>query len=157
GIGQGFSLFFDNIGKHLLVGLLEWLLSGLKDVNITVEVPKELSPRSVVVFFLQLLGISWARIRKLLVEQLGEKTVALIDKTAGVIYRLATRGISGIFEDIKKMIEPQTIVDAIVDAAIRYISETLIVKVAQKIILMLNPAGAILAALEAIYRVLKWV
>ena len=62
GIGQGFSQFFDNIGKHLLVGLLEWLLSGLKEENITVEMPKELSLSAASsVFFLQLLGISWAR------------------------------------------------------------------------------------------------
>ena len=134
GIGRGFSQFFGNIGRHLLAGLLEWLLSGLRQEKITVDVPRELSLRNIVVFCLQLLGISWARIRKLLVEQLGEKPVAIIEKTAGVIYTLATRGISGIFEDIKRMIEPKTIVDAIVDAAIRYISETLIVKVAQKII-----------------------
>ncbi|WP_433797905.1 phage tail protein [Actinoplanes sp. CA-252034] len=157
GIGQGFQLFFDNVGKHLITGLLEWLLSGLKQEGITIEIPKEISLRSVVVFCLQLLGVSWARIRKLLVEQLGEKPVAIIEKTAGVIYAVATKGLDGIFEDIQKMLDPKTIVDAIVDAAIRFISETLIVKVAQKIIMLLNPAGAILAALEAIYRVLKWV
>jgi hypothetical protein len=157
GIAEGFSLFFHNIGKHLLEGLLEWLLSGLKKEGISIEVPKELTLRNVVVFCLELLGISWGRIRKLLVEQLGEKAVGIIEKGAGVIYTLATKGLAGIFEDIKKMMDPQTIVDAIVDAAIRFISENLMVKVAQKIILMLNPAGAILAALEAIYRVLKWV
>ena len=39
----------------------------------------------------------------------------------------------------------------------KYIAETLIVKVAVKVLAMLNPAGAILAAIEAIYRVLKWI
>jgi hypothetical protein len=157
GVGQGFQLFFDNIGRHLLQGLLEWLFSGLKDEGISIEIPKEISLRSVVTFALQLLGISWARIRKLLVEQLGEKPVAIMEKAAGIIYTLATRGIEGILDDIKQMLDPQTIIDAILDAAIKYVTETLIVKVAQKIIMMLNPAGAILAAIEAIYRVLKWV
>ena len=157
GISDGFGLFFKNIGKHLIEGLLEWLLSGLKAEGITIEVPKELSLKNVVVFCLQLLGISWMRIRKLLVVELGEKAVAVIEKTAGAIYSLATKGLDGIFEDVKKLMDPKTIIDTIVDAAIRFISETLIVKVAQKIIMMLNPAGAILAALEAIYRVLKWI
>lgn len=157
GIADGFALFFDRIGKHLLEGLLEWLLSGLKQEGIAIEVPKELSLRNVVVFFLQLLGISWARIRTLLVEQLGEKSVALIEKSAGVIHTLAKKGLGGIFEDVKKLLEPKAIIDAIVDAAMKYIAEALIIKVAQKIILMLNPVGAILAALEAIYRVLKWI
>ena len=157
GVSKGFSLFFDNIGKHLLEGLIEWLLSGLKDEGISIEIPKEFSLKSVVGFFLQLLGISWARIRKLLVEQLGEKAVMVIEKSAGIIYTLATKGLSGIVDDIKQFLDPQTIVDTIVDVAVKYIAETLIVKVAVKLLAMLNPAGAILAAIEAIYRVLKWI
>jgi len=157
GIGQGFSQFFDNIGRHLLEGLLEWLLSGLKDEGISIEIPKEFSVKSVIGFFLQLLGISWIRIRKLLVEQLGEKAVAAIEKTAGIISTLATKGISGILDDIKQFLDPKNIVDTIVDVAVKYIAETLIVKVAVKVLAMLNPAGAILAAIEAIYRVLKWI
>jgi uncharacterized protein DUF4157/DNA/RNA non-specific endonuclease len=157
GISQGFSQFFDNIGQHLLEGLLEWLLSGLKDEGISIEIPKEFSVKSVIGFFLQLLGISWIRIRKLLVEQLGEKAVAVIEKTAGVIATLVTKGISGILDDIKQFLDPKNIVDTIVDVAVKYITETLIVKVAVKVLAMLNPAGAILAAIEAIYRVLKWI
>ena len=157
GVSKGFSLFFDNIGKHLLEGLIEWLLSGLKDEGISIEIPKEFSLKSVVGFFLQLLGISWARIRKLLVEQLGEKAVMVLEKSAGIIYTLATKGLSGILDDIKQFLDPKTIVDTIVDVAVKYIAETLIVKVATKLLAMLNPAGAILAAIEAIYRVLKWI
>ncbi len=157
GVSKGFSLFFDNIGKHLLEGLIEWLLSGLKDEGISIEIPKEFSVKSVVGFFLQLLGISWARIRKLLVEQLGEKAVMVVEKSAGIIYTLATKGLSGIVDDIKQFLDPKTIVDTIVDVAVKYIAETLIVKVAVKLLAMLNPAGAILAVIEAIYRVLKWI
>jgi hypothetical protein len=157
GVGKGFSQFFDNIEKHLLQGMLEWLLSGLKNEGISVQIPKELSLKSAVSFFLELMGITWPRIRKLLVEQLGEKPVAYMEKAAGVIATLASKGISGIIDDIKHMLEPKTIVDAILDMAVKFLVETLIVKVAQRIILMLNPAGAILAAIEAIYRVLKWI
>lgn len=157
GIGQGFSRFFDNIGRHLVEGLLEWLLSGLKNEGISIEIPKEFSVKSVIGFFLQLLGISWIRIRKLLVEQLGEKAVAAIEKTAGIIATLATKGIGGIIDDIKQFLDPKKIVDTIVDVAVKYITETLIVKVTVKVLAMLNPVGAILAAIEAIYRVLKWI
>ena len=157
GVAKGFSQFFDNIGRHLLEGLLEWLLSGLKDEGISIEIPKEFSVKSVIGFFLQLLGISWSRIRKLLVEQLGEKPVAVMEKTAGIIATLATKGISEILDDIKQFLDPKNIVDTIVDVAVKYIAETLIVKVAVKVLAMLNPAGAVLAAIEAIYRVLKWI
>jgi hypothetical protein len=158
GVGAGFSLFFHNIGKHLLEGLLDWLLSGLQQEGITIEIPRDPTDlRAVIGFFLQLLGISWARIRKLLVAELGEKAVALIEKSVRVIQLLATKGIAGILDDIKAMLDPKTIIDNIIQTAVSFIVERLIVKVAEKILLMLNPVGAILAAIEAIYRVLKWV
>jgi hypothetical protein len=157
GIGQGFQQFFDNIGQHLIKGMLEWLLSGMKDAGLSVAVPRDFSMRSVVMFFLDLLGISWPRIRMLLVEQLGEKTVAILETAGGAIAAVMTKGLSGIWEEIQQMLEPKVIIDAIIDAAIKYITETVIVKVAARIIAMLNPAGAILAAVEAIYRVLKWI
>ncbi len=53
GVAKGFSLFFDNIGIHLVTGLLEWLLSGLKDEGIPIQVPKEFSVKSVIGFFLE--------------------------------------------------------------------------------------------------------
>jgi hypothetical protein len=158
GVGAGFTLFFHNIGKHLLEGLLDWLLSGLEQEGITIEVPRDPTDlRSVIGFFLQLLGISWARIRKLLVAELGEKAVALIEKSVRVIQLLAAKGIPGILDEIKAMLDPKTIIDNIIQTAISFIVERLIVKVTVKILLMLNPVGAILAAIEAVYRVLKWV
>src|SRR5262245_18148926 len=49
------------------------------------------------------------------------------------------------------------ILDAIRDAVIQYVMQAIITRVAARIIMMLNPAGAILQAIEAIYRVIKWV
>ncbi len=157
GVGAGFTLFFDKIGTHLFEGLLEWLLDGLRQAGIGIEIPREITPRSALGFFLELLGISWARIRKILVAELGEQSVALIEKSVRVIQTLATKGISGIIDDIKAMLDPKAIIDNIIHAAVRFITERLIVQVAKKILLMLNPVGAILAAIEAVYRVLKWI
>jgi hypothetical protein len=157
GVGDGFGLFFEHIGRHLLEGLLTWLLSGLEQEGINVEVPHELTVRNVVVFFLELLGISWARIRKILVNELGEKPVALIEKSVRVIDALRTKGLAGIIDDVKAMLDPKTIIDTIISTAIRFVTENLIVAVAKKIVLLLNPVGAILAAIQAIYEALKWV
>ena len=33
-VGQGFQNFFDNIGTHLMKGMLDWLLGGLSDVGV---------------------------------------------------------------------------------------------------------------------------
>ena len=158
GIGDGFGLFFAHIGRHLLEGLIKWLLSGLEKEGIAIQVPQELTAWNVVVFFLDLLGISWARIRKILVKELGgEQPVVLIEKTVRVIATLKDRGISGVIDDIKAMFDPKTIIDTIISTAIRFVTENLIFAVAKKLVLLLNPIGAILAAIQAIYEALKWV
>ena len=60
---QGFQQFFDNIGQHLLQGLLDWLFSAMGSVGVTI--PTDFSLRSIITFFLQLMGITWPRIRRL--------------------------------------------------------------------------------------------
>lgn len=157
GIGKGFSQFFDNFGKHLLTGFLDWLFSALRKDGAGLEVPADLSAKSIIKFVLQLLGISWPRVRKLLVEQLGEKTVTVLEKSAGIIATLVTEGIEGLTKLIKDRLDPKTIIDAMIDAGIRYLVDTVATKVAVKILSMLNPAGAIFQAITLIYDVLKWV
>jgi hypothetical protein len=152
---KGFSQFFDNIGKHLMKGLIEWLFSKMNEVN--VEPPKDLSLNSILTFFLQVMGITWARIRKLLAKHLGEENVAVAEKAFELIKTLIELGPSGIVELIKDKLDPKSLLDTVLEAAIDFMIEAIIKKVTVRIIAMLNPVGAILQAIEAIYRVVKWV
>jgi hypothetical protein len=154
-IGQGFQQFFDNFGKHLLQGFLDWLLSGMKSVGVTI--PKDLSLKSVITFFLQLMGITWARIRKLLVKHIGEKNVGLIEKAFSVVAKLIELGPKGLFDLLESYLDPNKIMKTVIDAGIKFLIEALIKQVTARIILLFNPVGAIAQAVEAIYRVLKWV
>jgi Domain of unknown function (DUF4157) len=153
GIGQGFSRFFDNFAEHMIRGFLSWLLGDLKDV----QIPKEISVKSIISFFLQLMGITWPNIRKILAEKIGEKNVALIEKVYSLISMLVEQGPQGIYEMIKEKLDPQSIVDQVVQMAVDYMVTAIAKQVAVRIALLFNPAGAILQAIEAIYRVLKWV
>lgn len=153
GIGQGFSLFFDNFGSHLIRGFLTWLLGDLKDV----QVPKDLSLKSIVTFFLQIMGITWPNIRKIIAKKIGEKNVALIEKVYSLVSLLMEKGPEGIFEMIKEKLNPQAIVDQVVQMAVEFMVTAIAKQVAARLLLLFNPAGAILQAIEAIYRVLKWV
>ena len=154
-LAQGFRQFFDRIGTHLLNGLMRWLFRGLGSVGVTI--PSEISTRSVVTFFLQLLGISWPRIRQILARHVGEGNIALLEQAWSLVSTLMERGPDGIFEMIREQLDPQAIFDAILDAAIQYLTQALITRVTARILMMFNPAGAILQAIEAIYRVLKWI
>ena len=58
---------------------------------------------------------------------------------------------------IKEKLDPQSIVDQVIQLAVDFMVSAIIKAVTARIILLFNPAGAIFQALEAIYRVLKWI
>jgi Domain of unknown function (DUF4157) len=153
GIGQGFSQFFDHFGTWLIKGFLTWLLGDLKGV----EIPKDLSLKSIATFFLQLMGITWPNIRKILVDKIGAKNVALIEKVYSLVSLLIEKGPAGIYEMIKDQLDPQTLVDQVVDMAVNFMVTAIAKQVAVRLLMLFNPVGAILEAIEAIYHVLKWV
>ncbi len=155
GIGQGFQQFFDNFPAHLLQGFFDWLFAGLGSVG--VQLPADFSLKSIITFILQLLGLTWARIREILVRHIGEENVALIEKAWELVTTLIEQGPEGIFEMIKEQLDPAQILSQILDAAIQYVVETLIKQVTVRVIALFNPAGAIVQAIELIYKVLKWV
>lgn len=152
---QGFTQFFDNIGTHLLQGLLDWLFSGLGSVG--VQLPPDFSLSSIVTFFLQLMGLTWDNIREILARHIGEENVALLERAYEIIQVLIEQGPSGILEMIREQLDPSVILQTVMDAAIEMVIEALITQATVRILGMLNPAGAILQAIDAIYRVVKWV
>lgn len=155
GLGQGFSQFFDHILSHLLKGFISWLTGSLSDVG--VQLPKDLSLKSIMTFLLQLMGITWPRIRKILTKHVGEKNVALLEKVYSLVSFLIEKGPEGIYELIKEKLDPQAIVDQVVNLAVDFMISAVVKAVSVRILMLFNPVGAILQALEAIYRVLKWI
>ena len=154
-LGQGFQQFFDNFADHILGGFFDWLFSGLGAVG--VNIPSDFSLKSIITFFLELMGITWPNIRELLARHIGEENVALIEQAYELIANLIEMGPEGIFEMIKEQLNPQSILDMVVDAAIEFMMDALIAAVTPRVIAMFNPAGAIVQAIEVVFRILSWV
>lgn len=154
-MSRGFRQFFDGISGHLLKSFVGWLCSSLGDVG--VQIPTDASPRSIITFLLQLMGIGWARIRHLIARHIGEDNLSLIETAYEFITTLAEKGPEGIFELIKDLLDPRPIIDMVIQMAVGQLIEVLITRVAARILLMFNPAGAVAQAIEAIYRVLAWI
>lgn len=154
-VKAGFTRFFDNFGANLLEGLLNWLFSGLGKMGI--KVPKSFGLKQVITFFLQIMGISWARIRKLLAKHIGEKNVAAIEKAYQMVALLIEKGPAGIYEMIKDKLNPQNLLDMVLEMAKDFIVELLVKKAVEAIVKLTNPAGAIYTAIESIYKVLAWI
>lgn len=154
-IGQGFQRFFDHFTTHILGGFFDWLFSGLGAVG--VNIPRDLSPRSLITFFLELMGITWQRIRALLVRLIGERNVALIEQAVELLGNLIAMGPSGLFEMIKERLNPRDMIRQVIQAGVEFLVEALITRIAARLLMMFNPAGAIVQAIEVIYRILDWI
>ncbi|MGH3706149.1 MAG: hypothetical protein ACRDT9_16050, partial [Agromyces sp.] len=154
GVREGFQAFFDHFPGHLAAGFWEWMFSGLKD---RIAPPKDASPMSILSVLLQIMGLTWPRIRVLLVTHIGEKNVALIEKAWSIVTQLIQLGPDGVVQLVKDKLEPGAIVQAVLDAAIEFLVEKLVKSVALRIIGMLNPAGAVLQAIMLVYDVLNWI
>lgn len=154
GVKQGFQQFFDNFGSHVLHGFWDWLFSGLET---PIPMPRDFSPGSLFSFALQLMGITWPRVREILVRHVGPTAVEVIEAAWQLISVLIERGPEGIVEMIKEQLTPENIVNTILEAAVEYLMETLIQQVVVRVIGMLNPAGAIAQAIDLIYQVCSWI
>jgi hypothetical protein len=155
GVGQGFQQFFHNLPVHLGQALFQWLFSKLGEAG--VQMPADFSIKSILTLVLEIMGITWARIKMILAKHIGPQGAEILDQAIKLITVLMEKGPQGVFEMIKEQLDPSMIIDAIKDAAIQYVMQTIVTRVAARILMMLNPAGAILQAIEAIYRVIKWV
>ena len=154
-VGQGFQNFFDGFFGHLMTGFITWLFSAMGTVG--VELPQDSSLKSIITFFLQLMGLTWPNIREILVRHIGEENVELIEKAYELLALLIEEGPGGIFEMIKEKLDPAAILNTIIEAAVNFMVETIVAVASVRILGLFNPAGAILQAIEAIYKVLKWI
>lgn len=154
GVKQGFQQFFDNFGTHVLKGFWTWLFSRL---DVPVPMPTDLSPGSLFTFALQLMGITWPRVREILVRHVGAQNVEIIEAAWQLISVLIEKGPAGLVDMVKEQLTPEVIVQTILEAAVEYLIETLIQQVIVRVIGLLNPAGAVLQALDLIYQVCSWI
>jgi hypothetical protein len=164
GIKQGFIQFFDNILKHLMSGLANWLFGSLGSIGI--QMPPDLSFKSILKLVLQILGISiehiMERVWLKLTEQIGAEKVAKIKK--------AIDKLTGIWSFVKELIEkgPVAIVDLIaeklsnlwtmvLDAAKGWIMDKVITQVTTKLLSLLDPTGimAVINSVIAIYKAIQ--
>ncbi|MBS1744754.1 MAG: DUF4157 domain-containing protein [Bacteroidetes bacterium] len=161
-IKQGFVQFFANIGRHLLNGLVGWLLNELRDAN--VPAPTDFSLRGIISWVLQVLGISMEAIWQKLAAnpKIGPEKVArirsMIDRLEGIwtfIRDVQQRGIVAIWDKIKEQLS--NLWNVVLDAIKNWIIEKIITQVTVKLLGMLDPTGimAVINSAIAIYRAVQ--
>jgi hypothetical protein len=157
---QGFILFFDNIGTHLITGLMDWLLGTVEDAGI--KVPSEITPMSIFNMILDILGISVERIWEKIKKKLGPEKTAKLEKIISVatgvwkfVNDVMTRGPIAIWDYIKEKLE--NLQQIVFDAAKGWIMTKVIQEVTIKLLSLLDPTGimAVVNSFIAFFRAVQ--
>ncbi|MCM8593866.1 hypothetical protein [Accumulibacter sp.] len=149
----GFNAFVGNIWTHLKAGFMAWLFGSLAAMGITL--PSDLSLPSILKLVLDVLGITYEKMRAKAVRLIGERAVGAIEKVVEYVRELITGGPAKLWEKIKEDLGnlKQMVIDAIQD----WLITTIIKQAVAKVVSMFNPAGAIVQAVIAIYNVVMFV
>jgi hypothetical protein len=143
----GLNQFAKNIWEHLKQGLIAWLVGGLEGAGLVL--PKVWDLKGILDLVLQILGITYAKVRAKLVKVLGEDTVAMLEKTFDFLKVLVTEGPAAAWQKIVEAIGGlwDMVIGGIKDWAVTKIVTAAITK----LVTMFNPAGAIIQAIIATY------
>jgi hypothetical protein len=149
----GFNAFVANIWTHLKAGFIKWLFGSLAGMGITL--PTDLSLPSILKLVLDVLGITYDKMRAKAVRILGERAVGLIEKACEYIKELVTGGPAKLWEKVKE--DLGNLKEMVIDAIQDWLITTIIKQAVAKVVSMFNPVGAIVQAILAIYNVVMFV
>ncbi|MEQ3501061.1 DNA/RNA non-specific endonuclease [Tenacibaculum sp. SSH1-16] len=153
GVKQGFVDFGNNIKKHMIKGVIEWLTGSLGNVGITL--PDNLfSLSGIFSLVTQMLGLTWDYFRSKAVKLLGEPVVAGMEKAVEIFQIVRKDGVMGLWEYIKEQFSnlKEMVMDAIRDMIITKVIEAGI----KWVMGLLSPAGAFVKAAMMIIDIVKF-
>ncbi|MCA1564732.1 MAG: hypothetical protein LC803_03550 [Acidobacteria bacterium] len=150
---QGFNQFKANIGKWLLKGIIGWLFGALAEAGVTP--PADFSLPSILKLVLQILGITYERMRAKAVKLLGPTAVTVIEKLVEYVKTLVTGGPAALWEQVKG--DLANLKEQVLGEIRNMIIMEVVKAAVMKIVSMFNPVGAFVQAVLAIYNTVMFV
>ncbi|MCB2182653.1 MAG: DUF4157 domain-containing protein [Desulfobulbaceae bacterium] len=151
-VKRGFRQFAGNILQHLQAGLIGWLTGTLGSAGITL--PERFDFQGILSLVMQVLGITWQRVRQKLVRRLGERAVSILETSFEVVRILVTEGPAGLWEHLMQHLA--SLRDTVIDGIKDFIITRIVTAAVTRIATMLNPAGAVIQAIIAIYNTIMF-
>jgi hypothetical protein len=150
-VGNGIKNFGSNIMKHLGDGFMSWLTGQMS--TLPIQLPERFDIKGVVSVALQVLGLTWGNLRAKLSNKVGEDKVSMVEKGAEsgleIITEVKEKGPIALYDMMADQAE--TIKTQVIEGAKEWAITSLIKTGLIKLASMLNPAGAIVQAILAIY------
>ena len=154
-VKQGFMSFASNILTHLKKGLLGWLFGALASAGI--ELPDSFDFKGILKLVGSILGLTWTNIKARIVKiapWVG-KVIDVIESKIEVFTILATQGIGGLWNWIKKQLSNLT--ELIITPIKDFVIEKIVTAGISWVLGMLNPAGALVKVVQALIGVVQWI
>jgi hypothetical protein len=150
---QGFTSFASNFLTHLKKSLIEWLTGSLSGAN--VYIPQAFELKEIVKFVLSVLGLTWQNIRGKLVKATSETVVSALEKTFEIVVTLVRDGPAAAWEKIKESLS--NLREMVMDQVMSFVRDKIVQAAITKLLTSLNPAGAFIQAILAIYNAIMFV
>ncbi|QGX41830.1 DUF4157 domain-containing protein [Permianibacter aggregans] len=148
----GFQQFARNIGRHLRNSLIQWLTGAMAGAGL--YIPQALTFQEIIKFVLSVMGLTWQNIRQKLVRAVGEAPVRAMETGFEIVRTLVTEGPAAAWQQIREGISN------LQQMVIEQIRNFVVVRVVQaaitRLITSLNPAGAVIQAIIAIYNTIMF-
>lgn len=148
----GFTQFLGNILTHMRTALVRWLTSALEGAGL--QLPEQWDLAGIFSLVLQILGITWQRIRQKIVRIIGEERMQTLERVFDIIQTVITRGPMAIWDRIVEAFGNlwESVIGGIRQWAITRIVEAAVTR----LLTLFNPAGAIIQAIIATYNTIKF-
>ncbi|MBI4473200.1 MAG: hypothetical protein HY646_11060 [Acidobacteria bacterium] len=148
----GFKQFALNIGTHLKTSIIQWLTGSLAGANI--YIPQAFELKEIIKFVLSVLGLTWQNIRQKLVKVIGETAVKVLETGFDIVVTLVTEGPAAAWEKIKEQLT--NLKEIILEEILSFVAVKIVQSAVTKLISSLNPAGAVIQAIIAIYNTIMF-
>ena len=149
---QGFSQFKDNILEHLKSGLVQWLFGEIAATGLTM--PKKFDLSGIIGLVLQILGITYARLKKKLVDALGDPAVQFLEGSFEVLKTIYTNGIGAAWKLILEKAE--NLFDTVMESVRNWVVTKIVTMAVAHLATMFNPVGGAVEAIRVIYETVKF-
>jgi hypothetical protein len=151
GMAQGFGRFFDKFPQHIGESIFGWIFGTLGAAG--VAMPSDFSGAGILASVLGMLGIDGGLVASMVGEGMSPEEMAEAQGELGAV----SGGPMAIVDLLREHLDPGAMMAMIKQAALEFLLTAIITRVAMRIVMLFNPAGAILQAIEAILRVMVWV
>ncbi|MBC5783440.1 DUF4157 domain-containing protein [Ramlibacter sp. USB13] len=149
---QGLRQFSANFLGHLRAALVGWLTGAMSGANI--YIPQAFNLREILKFVLSVLGLTWQNIRQKLVKAIGETAVAALETGFDIVLTLIREGPAAAWEKILESIN--NLKDLVIEQVMTFVRDNVVMAAITKLVSMLNPAGAFIQAVIAIYNTIMF-